>query len=137
MLLLGGLGLLAGLAGWLRRGRRGVVTLVGLAAGMLAASVTAWQTGALLGRGPAREELTTVGTVVTTALDLNMLAALAVGPFAAVLVYVVCTVLASRDDLGRDDAGRRRRPSGATPVRDDPGGRTPVRRGTDGTCDPV
>lgn len=106
VLVLGGLGLLAGLAGWLRRRRRGVVTLAGLAVGMLAASVTAWQLGALLGRGPSREQLTTVGTVVTTALDLNMLASLAVGPFCAVLVYVVATVLASRDDLGRDDLGR-------------------------------
>ncbi|SDG57637.1 DUF2567 domain-containing protein [Klenkia brasiliensis] len=106
VLLLGGLGLLAGLLGWLRRRRRGVVTLVGLAVGMLAASVTAWQLGAVLGRGPSREQLSTVGTVVTTAVDLNMLAALAVGPFAAVLVYVVATVLASRDDLGRDDLGR-------------------------------
>jgi len=105
VLLLGGLGLVAGLVGWLRRRRRGVVTLVGLAVGMLAASVTAWQLGALLGRGPSREQLTTVGTVVTTALDLNMLAALAVGPFCAVLVYVVATVLVSRDDLGRDDPG--------------------------------
>ncbi|MCO7222129.1 DUF2567 domain-containing protein, partial [Klenkia sp. PcliD-1-E] len=103
VLLLGGLGLLAGLAGWLPRRRRGVVTLVGLTVGMLAASVTAWQLGALLGRGPSREQLMTVGTVVTTALDLNMLAALAVGPFVAVLVYVVATVLASRDDLGRGD----------------------------------
>ncbi|GHE13049.1 DUF2567 domain-containing protein [Klenkia taihuensis] len=103
VLLLGGLGLLAGVAGWLRRRRRGVVTLVGLAVGMLAASVAAWQLGALLGRGPSREQLTTVGTEVTTALDLNMLAALAVGPFCAVLVYVVCTVLVSSDDLGRDE----------------------------------
>lgn len=102
VLLLGGLGLLAGLAGWFRRGRRGVVTLVSLALGMLAASLTAWQLGALVGAGPSESELSTVGTVVTTALDLNMLAGLAVGPFTAVLVYLVATILVSRDDLGRD-----------------------------------
>ncbi|MFC7571941.1 hypothetical protein ACFQX8_05475 [Klenkia terrae] len=106
VLLLGGLGLLAGLVGWTLVRRRGVVTLVSLAAGMLAASLTAWQLGALLGRGPSREDLTTVGREVTTALDLNMLASLAIGPFAAVLVYLVATVLTGRDDLGRDDLGR-------------------------------
>ena len=103
VLLLGGLGLLAGLIGWTRVRRRGVVTLVALGAGMLAASLTAWQLGALLGRGPSRADLTTVGREVTTALDLNMLASLAIGPFAAVLVYLVATVLTGRDDLGRDD----------------------------------
>ncbi|SDO75504.1 hypothetical protein SAMN05660199_02524 [Klenkia soli] len=103
VLLLGGLGLLVGLVGWTRVRRRGVVTLVSLAAGMLAASLTAWQLGAVLGRGPSRTDLTTVGRQVTTALDLNMLASLAVGPFAAVLVYLVATVLAGRDDLGRGD----------------------------------
>ncbi|MEI4270976.1 DUF2567 domain-containing protein [Klenkia sp. LSe6-5] len=104
VLLMAGLGVLAGLVVWLRSSRRGVVTLLGVALGMLAASVTAWQVGALLGRAPSADELSTVGTVVTTALDLNMRAALAVGPFVAVLVQVVAAVLASRDDLGRADA---------------------------------
>ena len=103
VLLLAGLGLLAGLAVWLRTARRGVVALVGVALGMLAASVTAWQLGAALGTPPTATELSTVGTVVTTALDLNMLAALAVGPFVAVLVQVVAAVLAHRDDLGRPE----------------------------------
>ena len=105
VLLLGGLGLLVGLVGWTRVRRRGVVTLVSSALGMLAASFTAWQLGAVLGRGPSPTDLSTVGREVTTALDLNMLASLAVGPFAAVLVYLVATVLAGRDDLGRGDPG--------------------------------
>lgn len=103
VLLLGGLGLLAGLVGWTRVRRRGVVTLVSLALGMLTASLTAWQLGALVGRGPSEEALSTVGREVTTALDLTMLASLAVGPFTAVLAYLVATVLSARDDLGRDD----------------------------------
>lgn len=104
VLVLAGLGLLAGLAGWfVFRARRGVVLLSSLAGGMLLASVAAWQVGALLGRGPSREQLATVDTVVTTAVDLNMLAALAVGPFVAVVVYLVATVLTSHDDLGRPE----------------------------------
>lgn len=103
VLLMAGLGLLAGLAVWFRTARRGVVALLGVALGMLAASLTAWQVGDLLGKAPSATELSTVGTVVTTALDLNMVAALAVGPFVAVLVQVVAAVLAHRDDLGRPD----------------------------------
>lgn len=120
VLLLAGLGALAGIAVWLRPARRGVVTLVGLSVGMLAASLTAWQLGALLGRGPSAEQLSTVGAVVTTALDLNMLAALAVGPFTAVLVQVVAAVLANRDDLGRPDGDPDPVPAvpGAVPVGD-------------------
>ncbi len=105
VLLLAGLGLLAGAGSWWLRARRGVVLVVALAGGMLLASVGAWQVGAALGRGPSAEELRTVGAVVTTALDLNALAALAVGPFVAVLAYLVPAVLTARDDLGRDDGG--------------------------------
>ncbi|SCX50321.1 Protein of unknown function [Klenkia marina] len=101
VLLMAGLGLIAGLAVWSRSARRGVVALVGLALGMVVASVSAMQLGSLLGRPPSDEQLSTVGAVVTTALDLNMLAALAVGPFVAVLVQVVAAVVAGRDDLGR------------------------------------
>jgi hypothetical protein len=42
-----------------------------------------------------------VGARVTTGLELNSLPALAVGPFVAVLVYVLAAVLDGRDDLGR------------------------------------
>ena len=103
VLLLAGLGLVAGLAAWALRSRRGVVTLTATAVGMLLASLVTWQLGALLGRGPSQEQLSTPGTQVTTALDLGALAALAVGPFVAVFVYLVATVLTSRDDLGRAD----------------------------------
>lgn len=102
VLVLAGLGLVAGVLAWLPRARRGVVVLLALGAGMLVASVVAWQLGVLLGRGPSEAELQTVGTVVTTALRLDALAALAVGPFVAVFGYLVATVLSTQDDLGRD-----------------------------------
>lgn len=130
VLLMAGLGLVAGLVVWLRASRRGVVALVGVALGMLAASVTAWQVGALLGKPPTADQLSTVGTVVTTALDLNMLAALAVGPFAAVLVQVVAAVLAHRDDLGRPDPQPvALTPAGAGPTADAGPGTEPWRAG--------
>jgi LPXTG-motif cell wall-anchored protein len=103
VLVLAGLGLLAGVAVWLQRRRRGALTLVALATGMLAAGVVAWQLGELAGPGPTKAELADVGTTVTTGLSLGATAALAVGPFAAVLVYLVATALTARDDLGRGD----------------------------------
>jgi len=101
VLILGGLGLLAGLVGWRLRHRRGVPTLTALAAGTLAAGVVAWQLGEWLGAGPTEDDLGQVGATITTGLGLGATAALAVGPFCAVLVYLVATVLTSRDDLGR------------------------------------
>lgn len=100
-LLVAGLGLLAGTAAWLVRRRRGLAGLVGVAVGMLAAGVVAWQLGELLGPGPSKAALAHVGGTVTTALDLGAVAALAVGPFAAVLVYLLATLWSRSDDLGR------------------------------------
>ncbi|NEK58573.1 hypothetical protein GCU56_11905 [Geodermatophilus sabuli] len=109
-LVLTGLGLLAGLVAWRLRRRRGVGTLLGLAAGTLLAALVAWQLGELLGPGPTQGQLTDVGARVTTGLSLGSMAALAVGPFAAVLVYVVATLFAAAEDLDRPD------PAPAAPV---------------------
>jgi len=101
VLILAALGLLAGIAVWLRRRRRGALTLVALATGMLAAGVVAWQLGEWSGPAPTEAELSEVGRTVTTALSLGASAALAIGPFVAVLGYLVAAGLTSRDDLGR------------------------------------
>jgi hypothetical protein len=111
VLVLAGLGVLAGTAVWLRRRARGVVTLTALAAGMIAASLVTWQVGQLLGPGPTDAELAEVGGTVTTGLQLGAVAAVAVGPFLAVLTYLVATTMVARDDLGRDDDG-----DGGTPA---------------------
>jgi LPXTG-motif cell wall-anchored protein len=113
VLILAGLGLLAGIALWLRRRRRGALTLTALATGMLAAGVVAWQLGEWVGQGPTKAELADVGATVTTGLSLGATAALAVGPFVAVLFYLVATALTARDDLGRAEpvpAGQLLRP---------------------------
>ncbi|TFV50292.1 LPXTG cell wall anchor domain-containing protein [Blastococcus sp. TF02A-35] len=102
VLLLLGLGLLAGLAAWLRRRTRGVGTLAVLAAGGSLASVVAWQLGELLRRPPTEAELADVGTVVTTGLTLGSLPGLAATPFAALLAYLCCAILAADDGLGRE-----------------------------------
>jgi hypothetical protein len=114
VLIMAGLGLLAGIAVWLHRRRRGALTLLALATGMLAAGVVAWQLGEWLGRGPTHQQLSDVGTTVTTGLRLGASAALAVGPFVAVLVYLVAASLTPDDDLGRRD--------GAGPVAERPPG---------------
>jgi hypothetical protein len=68
---------------------------------MLAAGVVAWQLGEWAGPAPTKAQLADVGATVTTALSLGATAALAVGPFVAVLVYLVATTFTARDDLGR------------------------------------
>jgi hypothetical protein len=103
LLVLAGLGLLAGLVVWLRRSRRGVAALLALGVGTAAAGALAWQVGGLLGPDPTDAELHHVGAQVTTGLNLASLPALAVGPFVAVLVYVLAAVLDGRDALGRGD----------------------------------
>jgi Protein of unknown function (DUF2567) len=102
-LVLGGLGLVAGLVAWRLRRRRGVATVLALAAGTVLASLVAWQLGELLGAGPSTAELAAVGTRVVTPLRLGSPAALAVAPFLAVLAYVVATLLTAADDLDRPD----------------------------------
>ena len=103
VLVLGAIGLLAGLAVWRLRTRRGALVLAALATGMLAAGVVAWQLGAWLGAGPTEAQLGEVGRTVTTGLGLRATAALVVGPFLAVLVYLVAATYTSRQDLGRSE----------------------------------
>ncbi len=111
-LVLAGLGLVAGLVLWFRRSSRGVAALVALAVGMTAAGALAWLTGRLLAPDPSRAALTHVGAVVRTGLDLASWPALAVGPFFALLVYLLASVLDGTDDLGR----RSRRPVADPPA---------------------
>ena len=101
VLILAGLGLLAGGLVWALRRRRGVAVLVALGLGAAAAAVVAWQLGELLGPGPTKAELASVGGVVTTPLRLSAVPALAVAPFSAVLAYLVGALTARGDDLGR------------------------------------
>jgi Protein of unknown function (DUF2567) len=112
VLILVGLGLLAGALAWALRRRRGVAVVAALALGATAAAVVAWQVGELLGPPPTEAELADVGRVVTTPLRLSAVPALAVAPFSAVLAYLVGALVARGDDLGRDGA-RPGGPSGA------------------------
>jgi hypothetical protein len=102
-LVLAGIGLVAGLAAWRLRRRRGVATVLALALGTVLASLAAWRLGELLGAGPSPAELAAVGTRVITPLRLGSPAALAVAPFLAVLGYVVSTLLTASEDLDRPD----------------------------------
>lgn len=101
VLLLAATGLIAGAAAWWLRRRRGVATVVALAVGVLATGVVAWQLGELLGPAPTQAQLDDLGARLTTPLRLGGLPVLAVGPFAAVLAYLVPVVSTRGDDLGR------------------------------------
>ncbi|MEX5719935.1 hypothetical protein [Geodermatophilus maliterrae] len=115
VLLLVGLGLLAGGAAWAVRRRRGVAWLLGTALGTGIAGVLAWQLGEALAPGPTAAQLADVGTRVSTGLQLSSPPALAAGPFAALLVYVVAALFAASDDLGRGEPGRGPSPAAAPP----------------------
>ncbi|MBM7804769.1 hypothetical protein JOD57_000606 [Geodermatophilus bullaregiensis] len=115
VLLLAGLGLLAGGAAWAVRRRRGVAWLLGTALGTGVAGVLAWQLGEALAPGPTAAQLVDVGARVTTGLQLSSPQALAVAPFTALLVYVVAALFAASDDLGRGEPGRGSSPVAAPP----------------------
>jgi hypothetical protein len=101
VLVLAGVGLLAGVVVWRLRRRRGVASVVAVAVGALATALVAWQVGEVLGAGPTEEQIADVGARVTTSLTLGSPAALAVAPFLAVLVYVLAALTAHDDGLGR------------------------------------
>jgi hypothetical protein len=101
VLVLAAVGLIAGIAAWRMRRRRGVATVVALAVGTVATALVAWQVGELLGVGPTEAQIADVGAVVTTSLTLGSPAAIAVGPFMAVLAYVVAVLTVHDDGLGR------------------------------------
>jgi hypothetical protein len=124
VLILAGLGVLAGTLAWRLRRRRGVATMIALAVGTAAAAGIAWRLGEALGPAPTEAELSAVGGVVTTPLDLAALPALAVAPFSAVLAYVAATLLARGDDLGRTGtehpAATAPQPAGGEPAGEEP-----------------
>jgi len=101
VIIVAALGLLAGVLTWLIRRRRGVAGLLAVALGTLAGSAVAWQVGELLGPGPSKAALAHVGGRVTTSLTLGAPPALAVGPFVALLVWLVATLYSRGDGLGR------------------------------------
>jgi hypothetical protein len=120
-LVLAGFGLVAGVSAWFLRRRRGVAMLLALAVGCTAMGVVAWQVGELLGAGPTKAELADVGAVVTTALRLASLPALAVAPFAALFAYLGGVLHAAHDDLGRIEPGRSGPPGSGGPAPFPPG----------------
>ena len=121
ILVMAGLGLLAGIAAWLLRRRRGVAVLAALALGTLLAGLLAWQLGELLGPGPTEEQLAEVGATVTTPLRLASLPALTAAPFLSVLTYVVAALFAPSEDLDRPAGPAASRAPG--PSAEAPGGR--------------
>jgi len=101
VLVLAALGLLAGVAAWSLRRRRGVATVLALAVGTSLTSVIAWQLGEFLGAGPTQAQLSDIGARVTTSLTLGSWPAMALAPFTALFAYVAAVLYAPRDDLGR------------------------------------
>jgi hypothetical protein len=96
-------GVLAAVLCWRVRSARGPTALLALAVGGFAGAVVTWKFGVLLAPGPSDAALRQVGNVVHPALRLRALAALVVEPIAAVIVYLLFSGFAGRNDLGRDE----------------------------------
>jgi hypothetical protein len=105
MILMLGVGVLAGLGTWSARAIRGALAVLALAVGALAgagvAALVGHATGGGQGSGPA-------GTVIRATLSVHMYGLLFVQAAAAVLVYALCVAFAAQDDLGRPDPARDR-----------------------------
>lgn len=86
---------------WRFVGARGVSVVVGLAAGMVLASVVAWQIGELLGGSPSETQTAQIGAIVAPPLQLRAVPVLIIGAFLATLSYLVLVSFAPRDDLRR------------------------------------
>lgn len=107
LVIVAAVGLVAGLALWLRRpvGRGPVAVLALLVGGLLGAALTAW-VGHLTGGGTTDGKAGT--TIAHLTLSLRMRGLLLVEPALAILVYGLFTAFAVRDDLGRADPVRDR-----------------------------
>ncbi len=107
LIIVAAVGLLAGLALWLRRlvGRGPIAVLALLVGGLLGALLTAW-IGHLTGGGTTDGKVGS--TIAHLPLSLRMRGLLLVEPALAILVYGLFTAFAVRDDLGRPDPVRER-----------------------------
>lgn len=107
LVLVAGVGLLAGLAVWLFRARhRGALMVLALVAGGLAGAALTWWTGHLTGGGTYHGKPET--TIPQLPLSLHMRGLLFVEPAVAILLYGLCVAFVARDDLGRPDPVRER-----------------------------
>ena len=94
-------GLLAGLAVWLLRRRRGPLALAGLAVGCLAAAWLAARTGVWFAGGHYPVAQAAAGDVVVAAPRLDSTWVIVVQPLLAVIVYATAAAANGLEDLGR------------------------------------
>lgn len=119
LVIVGSVGVLAGLATWLwRPTHRGPLVLLALAFGGLGGAALTWWTGYLSGGGTRHGEAGT--TIAQLPLSLHMPGLLFVEPALAILVYGLFVAFAARDDLGRPDPVRERVVAARKPVQADP-----------------
>jgi len=99
VLITAAVGLIAGILVWTRRSWRGPVTVAALAVGGLAGAIATDAVGRLTGGGTTSAPAETL--IKHLPLEVHARALLLLEPLLAVLVYVICTLFANRDDLGR------------------------------------
>jgi hypothetical protein len=121
LVLVGALGLFAGLFGWFRRpANRGPLIVLALIAGGLAGSALTELVGYLTGGGTFDGKAGS--TIKHLPLSLHMHGLLLVESAVAALVYGLFVAFAMRDDLGRADPVRERLSVGARDHAQDGGG---------------
>jgi hypothetical protein len=122
-IIVGAVGLLAGIGVWLVRRARGPYVVVALAAGGIAGPALTWLVGHLI-RGEAHTFVCypASGKAACTdhlPLTLHMAGLLFLEPAIAILVYGLLVAFAHHDDLGRPDPTRERLLVRAADQRDD------------------
>jgi hypothetical protein len=95
------IGLIAGLVVWSRRRHRGPIAITALAIGTVAGAALTNLVGHLVGGGSTAGKLGT--QLPRLPLQVHATGLLFVEGALALLVYVLCTLFATSDDLGVDD----------------------------------
>jgi hypothetical protein len=109
LFLCAGLGVVVGIAAWLWRTRRGPIFALGATAAAAAGAGAMELSGRLFSGGQTTGGQ---GEVFTLPVAVHAWGVVLIAPILALLVYIVCVLLVSPDDLGRtdevraDDSGR-------------------------------
>lgn len=101
LLMLTAVAVLASVGSWIVGPRRGLVALVSVAVGSLAAGFVAWGVGMLVSPSPTSAELAKVGTVVFVQQHLHSVATLMIPAAIAALLYLLISLFSGYDDLSR------------------------------------
>lgn len=101
LMMLLGVAIVAFVVLWLRGPRRGVLSLVTLAIGVLVMGLVAWGVGGLVTSKPTEHQLQTKGAEFAIDQRLHMFAVLLMPVIVVVVLYVIVSIFSGDDELHR------------------------------------